>query len=135
MRHSVAKIVMRVLGTLGGVLGVVGLCITAFVLYHSATERNAGLVVAALIPLAFSAYFLYVSYLIWFKFSPLTVKHICGGIGFCVLALVSKLIEPARHSHGAWPIYAYLGSLIVLYLAYRVASDRLSPSLFPENTA
>ena len=133
MRLTIAKIVMRIVGTLGGLLGVGMLCVTPFVLYHSIAERDGWMILLAIFPVALSVYFLYVSYLVWFRFSPLAVRHICGALGFCLLAVITKFFNPARDSHAAWPAFVSLGSLIVVYLAYRVASDRLSRLLFPKS--
>ena len=91
------------------------------------------MILLAIFPLALSVYFLYVSYLVWFRFSPLAVRHICGALGFYVLMVITKLFDPASNSHAAWPAFALLGSLIVVYFAYRVASDRLSRLLFRES--
>jgi hypothetical protein len=133
MRLSIVKTVMRVVGTLAGLLGVGMLCITPFMLHHSITQRNPWMILLAVFPLALAAYFIYVAYLVWFRFSPLAVRHICGALGFYVLTLVTKLFDPARDSDAAWPAFAFLGCLVVVYFSYRVASDRLSRWLFPES--
>jgi len=135
MKLTIAKIVMRVIGTLAGLLGLGMLCVTPFMLYHSITERNAWMILLAVFPLALAAYFIYVAYLVWFRFSPLAVRHICGALGFCVLMLVTKLFDPSRDSDTPWAAFAFLGCLVAVYFAYRVASARLSRLLFSERVS
>lgn len=135
MTPNIAKVLMRVAGTLAGLLGVGMLCFAPFMVYHSFTERNPWMIGFAIIPLAVAAYFVYVTYLVWFRFSPLAVRHICGAIGFYVLALITKLFDPVRDSGTPLAALAFLGCLVVVSFAYRFASDRLSRWLFPESAS
>jgi hypothetical protein len=131
MTLSIAKTVMRVVGTLAGLLGVAMLCFMPFMLFHSITERNPWMIVLAIFPLALALYFIYVAYLVWFRFSPLAMRHICGALGFYVLMLLTKLFD--RDLDTTWAPSAFLGCLVIVYFAYRVASNRLSRWLFPES--
>lgn len=132
MRLTIAKIVLRVVGTLAGLLGLGMLCVTPFMVYHSITERNGWMILLAVFPLAVAIYFIYVAYLAWFRFSPLAVRHICGALGIYVLMLVTKLFDASRNSETPWTAFAFLGCLVAVYFAYRTASNRLSRLLFPE---
>ena len=133
MKLTIAKTLMRVVGTLGGLLGLGMLCIAPLMLYRSVTERNPWMILLAAFPLALAGYFIYVAYLVWFRFSPIAVRHICGALGFYLLMLITKLFDPSRDSGTPWAAFAFLGCLVVVYFAYRVASDRLSRLLFPES--
>jgi hypothetical protein len=124
---------MRVIVTPVGLFGVCMLCLGPFLLYQSCSEQNPWLIVLAVVPMTLGAYFLYVAYLVWFRFSSLAVRHICGILGFYVLGCVTTLFDPAHDSYRHWTGFAYLGCLVVVYFAYRFASDRLSRLLFPES--
>lgn len=133
LKLAVARIVMRVVGNLAGLLGVGMLCSTPFQLHLSVTERNPWMIPLAAFPLALGAYFIYVAYLVWFRFSPHAVRHSCGALGFSLLTLTTKLCDPARDSGAACPAFVVLGGLVAVSSAYRVASSRLSRFLFPES--
>jgi hypothetical protein len=130
-KRLIAKITMRVVGTLAGPSGLGMLCVTPFMLYHFITGRDLLMIVFAAFPLALAAYFSYVAYLVWFRFSPLAVRHICGTLGFLILVLATNLFDPSRHSAAPCAAFAFLGSLVAAYFAYRVASNQLSQLLFP----
>jgi hypothetical protein len=130
-----AKIVMRLIGTLLGLLGLGMVCVAPFMLYHAITERNLFMVLIAVFPLALAVYFIYVSYLIWFRLSPLAVRHMCGALGFYILTLVTKLGDPSRHTGRHWEVLIFLGCVIAVYLAYRVASKLLSKLLFSDSVS
>jgi hypothetical protein len=128
------KTLMRAIGILSGLLGLSMLCVAPFMLYHAITERNPSMTVLMVVfPLAFGLYFIYVAYLVWFKFSPLAVRHICGALGFYLLAPVAMLFDPSRDSGTPWTAFAFLGCLVVVYFTYRLASDRLNKLLFPQS--
>ncbi len=126
---------MRVVGTLAGLLGAGMLSIGPFILYHAYTERSPLMMVFAVFPLVFGVYFVYVGYLVWFKYSPLAVRHICGTVAFYVFVLVSKLFGAGREAEPSWVTFAPLGCLFVVFFAYRLASARLSRWLFPESAS
>ena len=127
----ISKILMRVVGTLTGLLGLGMFHITLFLMFKSITERNLGMILFVLFPLAAAVYLIYVAYLVWFRFSPITVRHICRALAFYVVALLMELFDPARDSKAAWPMFAFLGCLVVVYFAYAVVSDQLIRLLFP----
>jgi len=133
MKPNTAKVLIRILGTVAGLLGVGLLCFAPFVFYRSITEQNPVMIAFAVLPLALAAYFLYVAYLVWFRFSPLAVRHVCGALGFYALTLLTKLFDPMRDSGVPWRSCAFLGCLVAVFLAYRFASGRLSRWLFPES--
>jgi len=135
MKLIFAKILMRVVGTLFGLLGVGMLCITSLLLYYSITEWDDWMIPLTIFPLAISFYFIYVAYLVWFNFSPLAVRHICGALGLYLLTLVPKLFKPLDDAEAAWPAFAFFGCLVIVYSGLRVASSRLSRWLFPKSVS
>ena len=130
MSLAVAKILLRVISALAGLLGFGILCITPFLIHHSIAEQQGWMIFFLVLPLLVAVYFIYAAYLVWFRFSPVAVKHICGALGFYVVTLFPKVFERFRDAD--WMPIAFLGSLLVVYLAYRVVSHRLSRWLFPE---
>jgi hypothetical protein len=128
----VAKIAMRIAGTLAGLLGLCLLPAMLVGLYSSITESDPWMILFATFSLAISAYFMYVAYLVWLRFSPLAVQHVCGALAFYVLILIMRLFELSRNRDQPWIGFALPGSFVAVYIAYRVASHRLSRLLFPE---
>jgi nitrate/nitrite transporter NarK len=87
----------------------------------------------AVFALALAVYCIYVAYLVWFRFSPLAVRHICGAVGVYILTLLWDVFKRSRDAD--WMPFAFLGSFFVIYIVYRVASHRLSRWLFPETSS
>src|SRR4051812_1770821 len=115
MTQKLARNFMRIVATLAGVFGVITLCIAPFTLYYSIMRGDAWMIFFAALPLMLGAYGIYLAYVVWFRFSPLAVRHICGALGFCVIIFITRLLDPVRHSSAAWPAFASLGCLIVVY--------------------
>ena len=132
MNVHVAKILLRVIGTLGGLLGLGMLCVAPIMFFHSVGERNPWMILLAAFPLAMSAYLIYVGYLVWFRFSPLAVRHICGALGFYIITLVPKISDPSRDPSSPWGPFLFLACLVAVYFGYRSISGKLSRWLFPE---
>jgi hypothetical protein len=141
MTKTIAKILMQVVGTLAGLLGALMLCVTPFMLYVVFTGKSVSVAVLllSLFPLFVAVYFLYVAYLVWFRYSPRAVLHICGTLGFFVLGLALRFLDVADIdvSHGAtlWQPFAFLGFLVFVFFAYRAASRYLSRLLFPPSNS
>jgi hypothetical protein len=135
MKARTAKALMRVAGALAGVSGVVMLCFGLSPLYHSVTEQDPWMIGLAALLLALPVYLVYVAYLVWFRFSPLAVRHICGTLAFLMLGLVTTLFDPTRDSGTPWRSLAFLGCLLAALMGYRIASERLSRWLFPQSAS
>ncbi|MCC6695356.1 MAG: hypothetical protein IT365_06980 [Candidatus Hydrogenedentes bacterium] len=128
-RRTVAKIFVQGTGTLAGLFG-------AGILVFVPLMPSRSLEEAAILPLLLAAYLIYVACLVWFRLSPRAVRHVCGILGFCVLMLILDLLEPRKYGLNAiWPGFVFAGSLVAVYIGYRVASYNLSHFLFPEYTA
>ena len=130
MKHTSVKIGIKVAGTLTGLLGLCVLCYVPFAVHAIITKGSAWMLLLIVLPLALAAYFFYVAYLVWSRFSPLAVRHACGVLAVCVLVPVQELIDKGLHEYEPWGLFAYLGCLLAVYIAYSVASDRLSRLLF-----
>jgi hypothetical protein len=91
-----------------------------FFFYHSITDGPFWMTLIWLFPLAISLYLIYAAYLVWFRFSPLAVRYICGALGFGMFLLIGGLFEPARDSDATWPAFVFLAGVVVVYYAYRL---------------
>src|SRR5436190_853415 len=119
MKLAVAKLFARVIGTLSGFLGVCLLWFVSLMLYHGIAERNLWwMILPAAFPLAMAAYLVYAAYSVWFRFAPLTVRHICGALGLLVVTLVARLLRPAENFDSAWRGFAFLGCIVAVFFAY-----------------
>ena len=129
-----AKVAVRVVGTLAGLAGLSGLFFALLMLYLGIHERDAERIANGVFLLALAAYYLYTAYLVWFRFSPLAVRHVCGALCLYGMTFVTaKLLNVTAHSDALWPAFAFLGCVVAVYIAYRFVSNRLSRLLFPEN--
>jgi hypothetical protein len=129
-----AKVAVRVVGTLAGLPGLGLLFIALLNLYLGIPDRDAKRISIGGFLLALAAYFLHTSYLVWFRFSPLAVRRVCGALCLYGMTFVTaKLLDVTDHSDAIWPAFAFLGCVVAVYVVYRFASDRLSRLLFPES--
>jgi hypothetical protein len=137
------KVAIQGMGMLAGVfgLGVLGLLgMMGFGAHHAIVGREPLMVMLSFLSLLFGVlfgvYMIYVAYLATFKYSPLAVRHVCGALAFIALGpLTHPLIQSHTDSHRTgphWKEFAFLICLVVLYYAYRAASNRLNGFLFPE---
>lgn len=137
MTPRIVKVLLRIVGTLAGLVGGGMLCVSTVVFYRSynvlsAEMREFWMIGLAAFTLALAVYFLFVAYLVWFRFSPRAVRHVCGVLGFYVLMSTTKLFPSVHNSDTSWMAFVFLGLLVGVYFAYRWASTRLSRYLFPE---
>jgi hypothetical protein len=129
MNRNIAKVVVKGIGTLAALLGVGMLCVTPFLIAHSLREEtNRWWLAFLLLPLGIAAYLIYVGYLVWFRFSPRAVRHVCGAVGFYLLG---QCMELFGRSGEIGTSFAFLGCLAVVFFGYRFVSTRLSRWLFP----
>ena len=129
MNRNIGKIVVRGVGTLAALLGVGMICVTPFAIAHMLRNQTSPWwLVLLLLPLGIAAYLVYVGYLVWCRFSPRAVHHVCGAVGFYLLG---QSMELFGRSNELWISFAFLGLLVVVYFGYRFASSRLSRWLFP----
>lgn len=133
MTPGIAKVLIRVAGTLIGLLGVGMLWFSSFLIYHSFTEQDPWMIALAVFPCALTAYFLYVMYLVWFRFSQLAVRYLCGALGFYVFTIVVGVFDITHGPDTVWKALAFFGCAVVIYCAYRLATVYLGRWLFRES--
>lgn len=132
MKTSVAKIILRILGAIAGLFGLPMVVTMACVLYSSIRDGDLGLTLFVAFGGALDAYLIYVGYLLWFRFSPLAVRHICGILAFGLLCGTPRAFESNRDIEAWWQSFVFLAWAGSIFLAYHFGSRRLNRWLFPE---
>ena len=137
MDSNVAKKLIRAVGTLTGIMGVGTLSVSLLCLYSGIAQNDLGMILFFVLALLFAIYFVWVGYLVWFRFSPRAVMHVCGMLGFYSLGLIFQLIEPAAGQEpdllkSLWFGFGGLGSLVFVFWGYRAASRYLSRVIFSD---
>lgn len=127
------KILVKLIGSLSGLLGFGMLCVDLFFLVGVFKAATWWMVPIAMFSFGIAAYLLYVAFLVWFRFSPLAVRHVCGALGFYALSLATNCLNPERLASTPWISFAWLGCLIAVYFGYKAASRWLSRRIFTEN--
>ena len=129
MNRNIGKIIVRGIGTLAALLGIGILCATPFLVAHILRDQaNRWRLAFLLLPVAIANYLVYVGYLVWFRFSPRAIRHVCGAVGFYLLG---QSVEVFGRSNEMLTSFVFLGCLVLVYFGYRFASSRLSSWLFP----
>jgi hypothetical protein len=136
MKATIAKIIVRVIGTLIALLGLVMLCSMSFLLAYAPNDTIRGIwLLFSLVTLPMTLWFSYVGYLVWADFSPSVVRHVCGVFVFlCFLSVSSHTLEAARGGvpPSPWLLPAFFGLLIAACAVHRLISKQLNHWLFPE---
>ena len=112
-------------------MGVAGLFFVSYLLFRAGLDVNGWKLALNLFSLLLAGYLVYVAYLVWFRLSPLAVRHVCGLLGFYVFTLAMKLLDPSYDPGSPWASVASLGCLFGVYFGYKSASRWLSRQLFP----
>lgn len=128
MNKTSLTVALKAVGVLSGLMATGMLCVGLVLLISAAQAAEWGMMTLSLFPLMLAGYFAYVAYLVWFRFSPLAVQHVCGLLGFCVI----MLLDPRHDSFSPWRSFAFLACLIAVYFGYKAVSRWLSRQLFPE---
>ena len=126
MVRKTAFIVVRILGTLAGLSGVALLRFSQFMWSVEGRENAEFGKVMATFGVMVAGYLLYVAWLVWWRFSPLAVRHVCG-----VLAVYAWSQIPHSQSRSPAMGLVLFGSLIGMYVVYRAVSYFVNCLLFP----
>ena len=126
MNRTFLKVALRVIGMLSGVMGVAGILFGSYLLFCAGQDAKWWALAFSVFSLLFAGYLVYVAYLVWFKLSPLAVRHVCGLIGFYVFGLATKLVRTTHDPTSSWASVAFLGCLIAIYFGYKAVSRWLT---------
>ncbi len=133
MKAKIAKIIVRVIGTLSAMVGLAMLC-GLLVMVKNGPSGFTWIVIPILGQLPFVVWFLYVGYLVWASFSPFAVRLVCGTFCFITFFFLFNFMGFIyRHDEdNPWVTFAFVGSIPVTWVVYRAISKRLNRWLFPE---
>ncbi len=48
--------------------------------------------------IAYDENYIFVAYMVWFRFSPLSVRHVCGTLAFWLFILAAEMFQPGLTS-------------------------------------
>ena len=134
MAAKVAKIAIRVVATIAGLGGLYGVYFSVvhvpFMLEGEFSSSFA--FVFAAISLVLDAWFIWIAYLAWFRFSPLAVKQTCGFLGVLGYGLFKPLFESLENLIDGEATVLFLGWLAFLIVGYRLLSRYLIRVIFSE---
>lgn len=91
-------------------------------------------IVTALVSLGMfglGAYFVGLAYWVWFKISPLAVRHVCGAAGYFALGILSSSTTSFDRRPSTSELAILLGCIAVVLVFYRVSYRMLNRLLFP----
>ena len=139
MKRNHTELLMRIIGSLAGLLAIGMLLTIPFMLHQRINDQEQPLTTFSIIFLFFlalvpAAYFMSVAYFVWFRFSPLAVRHICGLPGIVLFMVIAKLSTSISTSMVALQAFAMLVGLVAVAFVCRACSNRLIRSLFQEDT-
>jgi hypothetical protein len=82
--------------------------------------------------LLLASIFLRSAYLALFRWSPLALRHVVGGI-FFFITLLSFFYLPS-HVPISWGGFTFVAILPICYILYRLSANILSRSAFPKSS-
>ena len=130
MSPTVAKTILRASAALAAAVGIGSLASSCYFLFKSIVGRDLLMGIMGVLSLGLSVYLGYVAFLVWFRFSPPAVRHICGFLAFSLLPITTEFLNPLNETDTALSSILSLGVLVAVYFAYRFASVRLIRLLF-----
>jgi hypothetical protein len=130
MARTITIAVLRLLTTATAIL----MSLAAFTLFIAVLASGQWFTAFfALLPTVFAAYFVYAAYLVWFRLSPLAIQHVCGTLAFVAYVLITSFFSADESGalENEWRGAIYLGTLVVVYIVYRITHVRLGRWLCP----
>lgn len=126
MAQKIGFIAVRILGTLLGLIGCSLIWYAQYLWPQQGDEHGLFMKLATGSGILFAIYFFYIAYLVWWKYSPLAVRHL---VAVLTLYLWTKI--PTTEDRTPASGLIILGSFAAMYVAYRLASYYLNRLLFP----
>jgi len=123
------KILIRLVGSISGVVGL-GMFYVSLMLFARGSV-NTPKVIFSIILALFGAYFLWVCFCVWFRFSPIAVRHVCGLLGYFLLGEFVHVFYAGKGHAQPWVPFVFFGLLAFIFWSYRVLGRYLNRILFP----
>jgi hypothetical protein len=132
MNRRVAVFVVRAIGTLGGLLGASMLYVACERVVSAPADVNPWIWYTFFVglQLVIALFFIWVAYLIWFRFSPRAIQQVCGLLAFLLVGLVMTLFPATDQANAGSRSLIYLGSIAFALLGYRMLSRYLNKVIF-----
>lgn len=121
---------LRIIGTLMGIIGISGLCITAMMLSHEIHQP--AVIALAVVMLIIDLFLIYTCYLVWRRFSPRAVRYVCGNLAFIIFCVFNAWFHGTVRNLKIPYEWIPIIFLFFVFALYRVANRRLIHSLFKE---
>jgi hypothetical protein len=131
VKRTIAIFALRTIGTLAGIVGAVATYSIVTGLFTRGDEVSSAARAAFAVPgLLFSAFFIWIAYVTWFRLSPRAVQQVCGLLGFLVLVTFNSQLplQPGANTL-RWAL-AGLVLLLVVLVGYKILSRYLSGIIF-----
>ncbi|MGO9529072.1 MAG: hypothetical protein ACLP0A_16025 [Verrucomicrobiia bacterium] len=128
MKRTVGRNVIRVIAILYGLLGVVLLCGAGYSVWEMFREGTHWEWFVTLCLLS-GLYLLYIVFLVWFRYSPRAIRHLCKPVGYW---LMCQSVNWLADNGGLWMFtLAILPALVGVQFLNQFASSMLNGRLFP----
>jgi len=125
MTPRAIQLTMQVFGSM---LGLLGVSVISGGLVTVAKDTSLSAIVSAIISMILGAFFARGAYLVWFRWSPLALRHVVGDFVFFI-TLFCTFWLPSYMPTGLGP-YPAICSLPVCYVGYRMISSGLNRRAF-----
>ncbi|MBI5684392.1 MAG: hypothetical protein HZC54_04870 [Verrucomicrobia bacterium] len=135
MKLKIAKVVVRVIGTLIALVGLTLLVPLLLMLTtHTPAEQKWVLLLVLLMTLPFAVWFIYVGYSAWFNLSPSVVRHVWAVFMLmCFSSISSRMVTGTQADiDSPWLVPASIGLFLAAWAIHRVVCKQLNHWLFPE---
>ncbi|MFH1148001.1 MAG: hypothetical protein V1736_09890 [Pseudomonadota bacterium] len=126
MNPTAAKILIKVLGALAGLLGAGMMACSPSILMESG---DVSMFFAVFFVLS-ALYLAFVGYLAWFRFSPRAIGHACGLLAFLLLLRTPETSHLTKDIR--WDAALFFGYIALVLCVHGVVSRYLSNIVFPE---
>jgi len=129
MKLQAIQLSVRILGTAFGIIGVslVGASLLSLAgLSFGSTPLSRGW---AIFWVLFGTAFCRTGYLVWFRWSPMAIRHVVGDAFFFIMLFC--LFHVPFHVPAGWGLSSFLAAIPVCYTLYLLITHLLSCRAFP----
>lgn len=131
MKQYIAKVIVRLIGSVTGLFGICLACVSLFTIFNSIVDRSPWSSLLGFLTLPLAVYFISVAYLVWIRLSPIIVRQVCAILGFFCFSSILRL-GTLHDTHVFWVISLYILFLIAVYFGYSILITYLNRLLFKE---
>ena len=135
---------VRLVGTVSGIEGLCVMIVGVFTTVAFFQEPKHGFdvflgIFECVAKELIGAYLTYVAFVVWRRFSPAAIHHVCAVLGFLLFALLLSFVSlpdnPPAPGMFVFYVLVFVGFGAVSYLAFRLCRLLLQRTLFPTQAA